>query len=104
MKHLITLSVAFMVLTILMGLACSGQRTEVGTLTGVKATMSVESAISGRADDIRGTGVVVVTLDDGTEVDAVCSEEIWNNLVGGQKLEITPLDSTYWEVLRIVEE
>lgn len=75
-----------------------------GVLVGVQVSSSLDDAADGVFEDVDFAGVVIVELDDGTSVDAVCDEELWSQLRGGQKLEITPIeDSDYWKVVRIVD-
>ena len=50
-------------------------------------------------------GVVILELDDGSQVEAVVDKSMWNQLVGGMILEIEPTNDPdiMWRVIRIVE-
>ena len=75
-----------------------------GVLVGVQVSFSLDDAADQVLEAVDFAGVVVVELDDGTRVDAVCDEELWSQLQGGQRLEITPIEgSDYWKAVRIVD-
>ena len=97
-------NIMFLVLICLLVVSC-GTRTETGVLVGIRATFALGDLIDDQViQDMDFEGIVVVELDDGTRVEAVCDEEIWSQLQGGQRLEIAPIkDSDYWKVVRIVD-
>jgi len=78
--------------------------TKVGTLVGQRVTMSFSDIADGVVEEINFGGIVIIELEDGTQVDAILSKSLWSQVTGGMKLEIaTTSDPDYWEVIRIVE-
>ena len=78
--------------------------TKTGTLVRISITFGLDDAMNGEIENIEYGGTVVVELNDGTEVDAVCDKEICSKLRGGQTLRSAPTDSEVWKVIEIVDE
>lgn len=75
-----------------------------GKLSGVNVSMSLSDAVKGEMKDVYYNGTLVITLDDGKEVDALCKKEMAENLKGGQMLEIEYDDALKnWVVKKIIE-
>ncbi len=95
------IAVFLMIVTFLMS-SCG--KTETGTLVGVSAASVLDEAKIVELENIDYRGTLLVKLDDGSEVNALCNKELWSKLQGGQKLEIAPTDSEFWKVIEILEE
>lgn len=81
----------------------SEAREEVGTLVGFKASMDLADASAGAVDDMEFGGVLVLELDDGSEVEAVAPPEIVDGeLTGGDRYRIELDEET--EVWTVVEQ
>lgn len=80
-------------------------REAIGTLVGFKASMGFGDAADGVVDDMDFGGVLVLELEDGTEVDAVAGQEIVDGeLTGGARylIEFDEVTET-WRVIEQLE-
>jgi len=75
-----------------------------GTLIGLEVTMNFSDIADGVIEQVNFGGVVIIELEDGSQVDAILNKTLWSQVKGGMKLEIaTTSDPDYWKVVRIVE-
>ena len=102
-----TIKVKLQILLLFMlsaGLIIGCSPNKVGKLIGVKATMSLSDALDGVFDNANFDPIVIVKLDNGTEVEAIWDKSLGGEVTGGMKLEIAPTDDPdFWKVIRIVE-
>jgi len=83
----------------------NASETKTGDLYAVKTSFGLGDALDGRIEKMDYEGIVVIKLDDGTEMDAYCEKKLFSQLRGGMKLEITKIENTEeWKVVRIIEE
>jgi hypothetical protein len=81
---------------------CSSNK--VGKLVGVEFSMGLSDIADGVIDEANFGGIVIVELDDGTQVRAIWDKSLGDEVTGGMKLEIAPTDDPdMWIVVKIVE-
>jgi len=91
----------FAVLAVLIT-GCSPNK--IGKLTAVEVNMSFSDIADGVIDNADFLGIVIVELDDGTQVRAIWDKSLGDQVTGGMKLEIAPTeDPDFWKVIKIVE-
>ena len=98
---------AFVVVMLVVFAACGGgTREEVGTLVGFSASMSLEEASSSEIEDIDFGGVLILELDDGTEVRAQAAQDfVTDELTGGDRYRIELNEETgIWTVVERLDE
>ena len=83
--------------------ACGGgTREEVGTLVGFSGSFGLDEAQSGVIEDIDFGGILILELDDGTEVRAQAAQAfVTDELTGGDRFRIEFDEET--EVWTVVE-
>jgi len=83
---------------------CGCSKTEKGELVGESVSISLDEAINADIKNMYYQGTVIIKLDDGSEVKALCKKEMVDNLRGGQILEIK-YDNTLknWVVKKILK-
>lgn len=91
------------VLLIVFVLLFACNNVETGKVVGVKASFSLNDAMS---DDIKSMyyeGQLVIEKSDGEKINAICEKSLVKSIKGGQEVEIVfdkDLDS--WKVVRLI--
>jgi len=99
---MLTVLIIFLVTSCIHDKKVTSPQTKIGTLIGVKASFGLNEAMKGELKNVKYEGIVIVKLDDGTEVNAVCDKELYSKLRGGQRLKIIPINSEVWKVIEII--
>jgi hypothetical protein len=60
--------------------------TKVGTLIGLEVTMNFSDIADGVIEQVNFGGVVIIELEDGSQVDAILNKTLWSQVKGGMKL------------------
>lgn len=87
--------------------ACGGgTREEVGTLIGFSASFGLDEAMSGEIEEIDFGGILILELDDGTEVRAQAAQVfVSDELTGGDRFRIEFDEETeIWTVVEALDE
>jgi len=98
---------ALVFVTFVVFAACGGEtREEVGTLVGFSASMGLNDAMSSEIERIDFGGVLILELDDGTEVRAQAAQEfVTDELTGGDRYRIEFNEETeIWTVVGWLDE
>jgi hypothetical protein len=57
-----------------------------GTLIGLEVTMNFSDIADGVIEQVNFGGVVIIELEDGSQVDAILNKTLWSQVKGGMKL------------------
>jgi hypothetical protein len=103
MKH--KLCILLLGLLVLALTACQSEPDhQTGKLVGVEMSIGLSDVADGVIDRADFGGIVIVELEDGTEVKAIWDKSLGSEVAGGMVLEIAPTDDPdYWRVVQIIE-
>jgi hypothetical protein len=100
---MLILSKVFLLFILWFIVSC-GSPNKTGELVGVKVSIGFDDFADGVINKADFGGIVIVKLEDGTEVNAIWDKKFGEEFMGGMKLEIEPTkDANYWKVIRIIE-
>ncbi len=105
-KHTCIVHITLLAILVLAITTCSADEpeTQTGELVGVQVEFSLDEAMEGEIEKMDFWGVVIVELDDGSQVDATVDKALARQLKGGDMVVIEAVEgSEMWQVVGMAD-